>query len=85
LNIAQFCEKLKISTATYFYLETGVDSGSVKLKQRIADFFGCQISDIFPVEMIGSITKEEYLKRKLEEDKTASTEPDKNTVKPVLF
>jgi hypothetical protein len=35
--------------------------------------------------MIGSITKEEYLKRKLEEDKKASKEPDKNTVKPVLF
>ena len=85
LNIAQFCEKLKISTATYFYLETGVDTGSVKLKQRVADFFGCQISDIFTVQMVFSITKEEYLKRKLEEDKAESKEPDKNKVKPVLF
>lgn len=85
LNIAQFCEKLKISTATYFYLESGVDTGSVKLKQRVADFFSCEVSDIFPVEMIGSITKEEYLRRKLEEDRAASEDSDNNVVKPVIF
>ena len=62
LNIAQFCEKLKISTATYFYLEAGVDTGSEKLKKKVADFFGCEISDVFPVLMIGSITKEEWQK-----------------------
>ncbi len=52
-----------VSVATIWMIEQGYDkTTSKKTKQRLATFFNCDIEDIFPCEMIGNQTREEYLK-----------------------
>lgn len=54
-----------VAVATIWMLENGYDkTAAKKTKQRLATFFKCDISDLFPVEMIGNQTCEEYLKGK---------------------
>ncbi len=52
-----------VAVATIWMLENGYDkTASEKTKQRLATYFECNVSDLFPVAMIGNQTREEYLK-----------------------
>ena len=35
-----------------------------KTRKKLADFFKCDIDDVFPAQMVGNITKEQYDRRK---------------------
>lgn len=76
LTVAELSKKTKTSTATIIMIEAGMDAHTRKVtKNKLAKFFRCKVSDIFPVEMLGAITKEEYLSKKIEQDKTQLTSP----------
>jgi len=48
-----------ISVTTIWMIEQGFDEKTTEMtKQKIADFFKCDILDIFPSEMIGSKPRE---------------------------
>ncbi len=52
-----------ISPATIWMLEQGYERRTTdETKQKLADFFKCDIDDIFPVEMVGNKSREEHLK-----------------------
>ena len=54
-----------VAIATIWMIENGYDkTTSKRTKQRLATYFECNVSDLFPVEMIGNQTREEYLKGK---------------------
>lgn len=54
-----------VAIATIWMIENGYDkTTSKRTKQRLATFFKCNVSDLFPVEMIGNQTREEYIKSK---------------------
>lgn len=52
-----------ISITTLWMIESGFDGKtSLKTKRKLATFFNCDIDDIFPCEMVGDQTKEEFIK-----------------------
>lgn len=54
-----------VAIATIWMIENGYDkTTSKRTKQRLASFFQCDVSDLFPVVMIGNQIREEYLKGK---------------------
>jgi len=64
LNQAELASGAGISIATIFNIEHGYDATTTEeTKKKIADFFKVDIDDIFPAEMVGSITKEEYFRQ----------------------
>jgi len=65
LNQVQVAAGADISINTLWMIEQGYDKRTTdETKQKIADFFKCDVSDIFPAEMIGNKSKEEILKSK---------------------
>lgn len=49
-----------ISMPTLWSIESGFDEKTTKeTKQKIADFFDCNIDDIFPAEMVGNEPREQ--------------------------
>jgi len=54
-----------IAIATLWMIESGYDAKTTQeTKQKLANFFKCAVSDIFPSKMIGNITEQEFLKSK---------------------
>jgi len=54
-----------ISISTLWAIESGYDEKTTKeTKRKLAQFFKCNISDIFPSQMVGNKSKEEILKSK---------------------
>ena len=54
-----------ISITTLWMIEQGYEKKtSSETKQKLADFFDCDVDDIFPAEMIGNKPREEYIKNK---------------------
>lgn len=52
-----------VAVATIWMIEAGYDERVTKeTKRKLCVFFECDISDLFPVEMIGDITREEHFK-----------------------
>lgn len=52
-----------ISITSVYYLELGYEERTTeKTKKKLAKFFKCDVEDIFPCEMIGNKSREEYLK-----------------------
>lgn len=63
LKQAQVAVSADISITTLWMIEQGYEKKtSDETKQKLADFFECDVKDIFPAEMIGNKPKEEYLK-----------------------
>jgi len=53
-----------IAIMTLWMIESGYDAKTKQeTKQKLANFFKCDIDDIFPAEMIGNQTKEEVLNK----------------------
>ncbi|MBA7496148.1 hypothetical protein ES702_06746 [subsurface metagenome] len=64
LNQTQLAVGVGVSVPTIWMLEQGYDERTTKeTKQKFADFFKCDIDDLFPVEMVGNKPKE-YPKEK---------------------
>jgi DNA-binding XRE family transcriptional regulator len=62
-----------VSLATLVFLEAGYDRGTgPEIKEKLSRFFGVPVSAIFPVERLGTIPVEEYLQKKIAEDKKAA-------------
>lgn len=60
----------KISVATVVSLEAGFDVQTLEdTKSKLARYFDVPVEEIFPVSMVGRITKNEYLEKKIAEDK----------------
>lgn len=52
-----------ITIATLWMIEQGYEKRTtIKIKKKLAKFFKCDVSDIFPTEMIGNKPREEHLK-----------------------
>jgi len=67
LNQTQVSAGSGVSLGTIYHLEAGFDERtSIQTKKRLARFFKCDISDIFPVEMKGN----EVLKKEKKEKKS---------------
>jgi DNA-binding XRE family transcriptional regulator len=50
-----------ISVFTLWSIEAGFDERtSCEVKEKLARFFECAVEEIFPVEMVGSLSKREY-------------------------
>jgi len=65
LKQAQVAVGADISITTLWMVEQGYEKKtSDETKQKLADFFECDVSDIFPAEMIGNKSREEYIKSK---------------------
>ena len=63
LTQLQLAANAGISIAKLWMLEQGYDGKTTnQTKRKIVKFFGCDISDLFPTQMIGNITLEQYLK-----------------------
>jgi len=76
LSQAELAVHTGLSVVTVYQLEMGHDARTTdSTKEKLADFFGCKVNDIFPVSMVGRIPEREYLKRKLREDKAAGRIP----------
>ena len=76
LTQAKLAVAADVSHATIFYLEAGHEEKiSDSTKQKLADYFGCQVDELFPVVMVGKITQQEYLERKIKEDEAAGRIP----------
>jgi transcriptional regulator with XRE-family HTH domain len=55
-----------VSIGSLWAIEAGFDSRTTsEIKEKIAKFFVCEVGDLFPVMMVGSITKAEYEEKKL--------------------
>jgi DNA-binding XRE family transcriptional regulator len=53
-----------IGVTTLWMIESGYDAKiSPEIKKKIADYFNCEVSDIFPAEMYGNMTREEFIKK----------------------
>jgi len=65
LNQPQVAVGADISITTLWFIESGFDKKTtIETKKKLADFFECEVDDIFPAEMVGNQTKEEFLKSK---------------------
>lgn len=54
-----------VSISTVWAIESGYEKKVTdQTKQKIAGFFKCNVSDIFPAEMIGNISFEEHINSK---------------------
>ena len=63
LSQTQVAAGAAISITTLWMIEQGYEKKtSNETKKKLANFFKCNIKDIFPAEMIGNKPKEEYLK-----------------------
>lgn len=52
-----------VAVSTIWAIENGYDRRTTnKTKKSLADFFQVNVEDLFPVEMIGYRTRDEYLK-----------------------
>lgn len=72
LTQVQLAVKVNVSPATLFVLEAGNDTYTTpETKKKLCDFFGCEVDQLFPVSMIGPISKQQYLEKKLKEDQEA--------------
>ena len=62
LKQAQVAVGADISITTLWMIESGFEKKtSDETKQKLADFFDCNIEDIFPAEMIGNEPREKFL------------------------
>ena len=58
LNQTKVAVGAGISVNTLYLIEQGYDDKTTKeTKKKLADFFKCDISDIFPAEMVGNEPK----------------------------
>lgn len=65
LNQAQVAVGSGISIGTLYMIEQGYEEKTTEeTKRKLAKFFKCDVEDIFPAQMVGNITKEEYEKEK---------------------
>ena len=63
LKQAQVAVGADISITTLWMIEQGYEKKTIdETKQKLADFFECDVDDIFPAEMIGNKPRAEYLK-----------------------
>lgn len=66
----------KVSIPTICYLESGFDVQTKHVtKKKIARYFDVEIEQIFPVTMVGRITQNEYVEKKLAEDRKSAGNP----------
>jgi len=62
LSQAQIAVGAGVSLTTVFYLELGYEARtSEEIKKKLAEFFDCDVDDIFPCEMLGNEPREKYL------------------------
>lgn len=53
-----------ISIACLYYLEAGFESRATQeTKKKLAKFFEVDIDDLFPCEMIGNLTQDEFIEK----------------------
>lgn len=65
LKQIQVAEGADISISTLWMIEQGYDKKTTKeTKRKLAKYFKCDVSDIFPVQMIGNKSFQEHLKNK---------------------
>ena len=65
LSQAEVAEGSRISIATLYNIEHGYEKTTTQeTKEKLAQFFKCDVEDIFPAQMIGNITEEEYDRQK---------------------
>jgi DNA-binding XRE family transcriptional regulator len=63
----------KVSIATLCYLESGFDAQTKHYtKKKLARYFDVEIEQLFPVTMVGRITQNEYLEKRIAEDKKSA-------------
>jgi DNA-binding XRE family transcriptional regulator len=73
LNQAQVAVGAGISIATLYNIEHGYEETTTdETKKKLADFFKCDVEDIFPAQMVGNIPKEQY-NRQYKRGKTAAS------------
>lgn len=61
LNQATVAVGAGISIATLYNIEHGYEqTTTLDTKKRLAKYFKCDVQDLFPAQMIGNETKEEY-------------------------
>jgi len=64
LTQAKFAVGCGLCIATVYSLEQGHDERtSDEIKQKIADFFECDIDDLFPCQWIGNEPQAEFLRK----------------------
>jgi len=64
LKQAQVAVGADISITTLWMIEQGYEKKtSDETKQKLAGFFECDVSDLFPCEMIGSEPREKFLEK----------------------
>jgi transcriptional regulator with XRE-family HTH domain len=52
-----------LAISTIYFLELGYEERTTEeTRQKLASFFECDVDDLFPVDMIGDVPREEYLK-----------------------
>lgn len=65
LRQAEVAQGADIAISTLWLIEQGFDKKTTKeTKDKLAKFFECDVDDIFPAEMVGNQTREEYFKNK---------------------
>jgi len=63
LTQTQLAAGASLSMAIIYQLELGFEERvTMKTKKKIAKFFGCDVDDLFPAEMIGNVPRDEILK-----------------------
>ncbi len=64
LTQAQVAVGAGISIACLWYLEAGFESRTTqKTKEKLAQFFKCDVEDIFPAEMVGNEPQDVFLEK----------------------
>ena len=74
ISQAELAVRAGVSISVVYQIEHGHDGRtSDTVKRKIANFFDCKISDVFPASMVGRIPEREFLKQAIAKDKAAHT------------
>jgi transcriptional regulator with XRE-family HTH domain len=69
LSMARVANDAGVSAPTLWLLEQGFDERTtIQTKKKLADYFKCSVSDIFPVKMLGDQTLEAHIANSLKKD-----------------
>lgn len=75
ISQAELAVRAGVSISVVYQIELGHDGRtSDNVKRKIANFFDCKVSDVFPASMVGKVPEREFLKQKIEES-AATTNP----------
>ena len=64
LSQAELAVHAGVSVTTIYFLEMGYEERTTdETKKKIARFFDADVDDIFPCEMIGNVTHDEFVEK----------------------